>query len=129
MTDAERLERIKRLGVSDEEAQEILAYDKEIDKMKDKDVVNDLTPEQIKIARVYKRTGTAQSNGPRNRTQKADPTKEGVVSALAEFLQNDIPIDSITDVEITNKTREILFKIAGEYYSIVMTRKTKMNKK
>lgn len=88
-----------------------------------------MTDEQAKIAKKYKRTGTSKSSGPRSRTPKADPTKEGVVSAIAEFLRNDIPVSDITDVEITNKTREILFKIAGDYYSVVMSRRTKMNKK
>lgn len=125
-----RLARIKKLGVSDEEALEILAYDKQVEQTKESERLEyDLTKEQEAIAKKFKRTNSNVSTGKRNRVAKEDPTKEGVISAIAEFLRNDIPVSDVTDVEITNKTREILFKIAGDYYSVVMARKTKMNKK
>lgn len=125
-----RLARIKKLGVSDEEALEILAYDKQVEQTKDSERLEyDLTKEQEAIAKKFKRTNSNVSTGKRNRAPKEDPTKEGVISAIADYLQGDIPVKDISGVEITNKTREILFKIADDYYSIVLSYKRNMSKK
>ncbi len=129
ITDAERLARIKKLGVSDAEAQEILAYDKAVEK--DEPTQYDLTGEKARIAKTFAHTGTRKQPTAykfNKRERKPNATKGGIINALADFLRNHIEFD-VNNVEITNKEREILFKVGEDWYTVVLTYKRNMNKK
>ena len=49
---------------------------------------------------------------------KPDPTKEGIIAAIAETLQ-----EIADSVEIVNKTKLITFTIGKDQYKIDLTRK------
>ena len=122
-------DRIMRvLKVSAEEADEILASDKAIDQ--GKRVEFDLPPEQEKMAKKFANCGERKrpmvlDNKPRAR--KENPTKGGIIAELAKFLTENSEY-STKNVEITNKERQIAFKIGDETYELTLVQKRKPKK-
>lgn len=55
----------------------------------------------------------------KERVKKADPTKEGVIKAIAEML----PDLNATDIVIVNEGKLITFKIGADEYKIDLVRK------
>ena len=119
-------ERIMRVcGVSAEDADKILAADKAIDKGIKQDF--DLTAEQEKVSKTYTRCTDRKKpivldNKPRER--KANPTKGGIIAEIAEFLEKNSAF-SVENVNITNKERQIAFKIGENDYEITLIQKRK----
>lgn len=129
ITDAERLERYKPLGLSREEELELLAYDKAVEK--DQSTEYDLSVDQLKIARKFAHTGirtmpTAYKFDKRQR--KANPTKQGIISELANFMKNDSEF-AVENLEITNPERVIFFTCGEDSYEIVLQKKNKNKSK
>jgi hypothetical protein len=116
-----QLERIMRnLKCSREEAEAILAEDKRIDRGEKVDF--DLTEEEHRKAMKNANTGTRTAKeGKTARKPKENPTKEGVIAQIAEFLAEN----GYNSVEITNKTRSIMFKIGEDAYEITLIAKRK----
>ena len=116
-----QIERImKNLKCSEAEAKEILADDKAIDRGERMEF--DLDPEAEKLAKKYANTGTKTPKGEKTaRKPKENPTKEGVISQIAEFLAEN----GYNSVEITNKTRQIAFKIGEDAYELTLIAKRK----
>ena len=115
--DAEQLERIKAgLKCSDEEAAEVLAYDKAIDH--GEKTPHDLTPAQNKIAQSYAHTGTRKPTvykvTPRER--KPNEPKREIIQILDEALT-----DIADDVTVTNPERQIDFVMDGIRYRVVLS--------
>ena len=112
------------LGVSSEEADEILACDKEIDRGKRMDF--DLDPETEKMAKkfanVTERKPTVYNFTKRER--KANPTKGGIIAELATFLTENSEF-ATENVEITNKERQIAFKIGEDSFELTLVQKRK----
>lgn len=112
-----------------QEAEQVYEYDKAIDH--DERTEYDLSPEKLKIERQMARTGTRKKPMvPKltKRERKPNATKQGIVSELAQFLKIDSQFLT-ENVQITNKEREILLKICGEWYTITLTYKRNLNKK
>lgn len=112
------------LKCSREEAEQVIADDKAIDK--GERMSFDLSKEQEKLAKKYAnvgtRTVTKKAEGESKR--KPNPTKEGVIIALSNFLSQN----GYDSVEITNPTREIMFKIGEDAYSLTLIAKRKGKK-
>lgn len=124
MTDHEKRvdELVESLGCSIFEAEEILAADKTIDKGGRTDF--DLSKEEEKRALKYANVKTKRKPMIPNltkREKKPDPTKEGVIQAIFDFLVEK----GYENVEITNKTKLISFKIADDSYEFNLIRKRK----
>jgi hypothetical protein len=122
-TQKERIMRV--LKVSAEEADEIMRADKAIDKGERMEF--DLSPEQEKMAKKFANTHERKKpimfdNKPRVR--KENPTKGGIISELATFLTENSGF-ATEDVEITNKERQISFKIGGETFELTLVQKRK----
>lgn len=116
-----RLETIMRnLKCSREEAEQILADDKAIDRGERMDF--DLSPEAEKQAKKYAHTGTKQTNGQKTeRKRKENPTKAAVIAEIAQFLtENDYEM-----VEILNKERQIGFRVGENTYELTLVQKRK----
>jgi hypothetical protein len=116
-----QLERImKNLKCSKAEAEQILADDKRIDR--GERVEFDLDPEAEKRAKKYANTGTRTAKTEKTaRKPKENPTKEGVIAEIADFLTEN----GYNSVEITNKTRQIAFKIGEDAYELTLIAKRK----
>lgn len=114
---------MKYLHVSSEEADEILAYDKAIDRAKSGDrLAHDLSPELEKFAKKFAnvtehKKPTVYNFGQRER--KANTTKEGIISTLKSFLDNE----KYSNVAITNKSRQIAFRVGDKDYELTLVEK------
>ena len=123
MKDQNRIdELVDLLGCSMVEAQQIIEDDKKIDK--GERVAFDLSKEDekkaLKLANVKEHKKPAVYKFDK-RERKADTTKEGVIEQIANFLQEN----GYENVEITNKSKLIAFKIGEDNYEFNLIRKRK----
>jgi hypothetical protein len=122
-------ERIMRiLNVSAEEADEILKDDKAIDR--GERMSFDLSPEQEKLA--AKLANVRERKKPitfdkKPRERKPNATKGGLIAELATFLTEKSEF-STENVEITNKERQIAFKIGEDCFELTLVQKRKPKK-
>ena len=111
------------LGVSSEEADQILADDKKVDRGATMEW--DLSKEEHKKA--MKQANADEHKKPvetPKRERKANPTKAGIIAEIATFLTENSEF-ATENVEITNKERMIAFKIGEEKYEITLIQKRK----
>ena len=127
MTDHEKRveEIVNLLGCSIYEAEQVIADDKKIDKGQEVDF--GLTKEQEKQALKY--ANVKEHKKPAvykfdKRERKADTTKEGVIEQISQFLIEN----GYENVEITNKSKLIAFKIGEDNYEFNLIRKRKPKK-
>ena len=126
---AKQLEAMKRLGMTDAEIADVIASDNAIDK--GEKMPFDLTPEQEKEAKKYTKAGTRKAptvykmdNTDGKRSRKENPTKAGIIAEIAKFLAENSE-NACEMVEITNKERQIAFKIGENAYELTLVQKRK----
>lgn len=115
--DADQLHRIMtNLKCTEEEAVEILAYDKAIDH--GEKTPHDLTPAQNKVAQSYARTGTRKPT-----VYKFDKKERKPNEPKRELIQllDDALCDFVDDVTVTNPERQIDFIYNDVKYRIVLS--------
>ena len=120
----------KKLDISYAEAEEMLAEDKEIDRMTSiKKVNSDMSEEQKKATKKYTNvargktvTSTDAYGKKKTRTIKADDVKQMLIKLIAETLENSAEVDT---VNITNIQKTIAFKIGADDFEIDLKRKRK----
>ena len=122
MTQKEKI--MKNLGVSAEEADEILMADKQIDR--GERMSFDLDPQKEKLAKkmANTHTRTVYNFDTKNRKRKENPTKANIVAELARFLTENSE-NACENVEITNKERQIAFKVGENSYELTLVQKRK----
>lgn len=127
MTDEERMKRYAPLGLSEDEKRELLEYDLAIEH--DEKTEYDLSPEQLKIAQKFVRTGTKAPTSFKfsERKRKENATKAGIIAEIANFLREKSQF-STKNVTITNKERQISFVIGDETYEFTLVQKRKPKK-
>lgn len=116
-----QIEKIMRnLKCSREEAEQVAADDKAIDRGEQMDF--DLTPEEHKRAMKNANTGTRESKGEKTaRKRKENPTKATIIAEIAQFLVEN----GYEMVEITNKERQIALKVGENAYELTLVQKRK----
>ena len=126
-TQKDRIMRI--LEGSAEEADEILKADKAIDK--GERVPFDLSPEKEKLAKKFANVDTKKRKKPtvynldaKGKARKENPTKASIIAELAKFLTENSE-NACEMVEITNKERQIAFKIGENAYELTLVQKRK----
>lgn len=120
-TQKERIMRI--LKVSEEEADEILEYDKRIDR--GERVEYDLSPELEKMAKKFANVTTHKKPiklDTKPREKKTDDVKVGLIDSIFAHLNGNEEI-KCENVTITNKSKTISFVLNGETYEIDLKRK------
>lgn len=129
MSVAQKKRIMEALHCTEEEAEAIMLADKEIDR--GKPMPFDLTEEQEKVARKFAKTGTRKAptiikldNTGGKRSRKENPTKSSIISELAKFLEEHSE-NACVEVEITNKERQIAFKIGENAYELTLVQKRK----
>ena len=125
MAETQKHKLMRILGCSAEEADDIIATDKMIDQ--GQRTPYDLDPEREKMAKKFanareKRKPTVYQFQKRER--KANPTKGGIIAELAKFLEENSEF-AVENVEITNKERQIAFKIGENAFELTLTQKRK----
>ena len=123
-----QIEAMKRLGMTDAEIADVIASDAAIDK--GEKMVFDLTPEQEKEAKKYTKAGRKAptvyklDNAEGKRSRKENPTKGAIIAEIAKFLVENSE-NACENVEITNKERQIAFKIGENAYELTLVQKRK----
>ena len=117
-TQVERI--MKNLGVSKEEALEIIECDKAIDRGEKMDF--DLDPQAEKEAKKFANVGTRKTNGEKTeRKRKENTTKSALIAEIARFLTEN----GYENVEITNKERQIALKSGENAFELTLVQKRK----
>lgn len=116
---------MRLLGCSEEEAADIIASDKAIDQ--GKRVAFDLDPEAEKAAKKFANAGTRKAPvvynfDTKDKKRKENPTKAAIIAELAKFLE-EISENACENVEITNKERQIAFKIGENAFELTLVQK------
>lgn len=114
MTQIEKM--MKNLGLTEQEARELLADDAKVDK--GQKMAFDLTPEQEKNAKKARATGTKKPTAYKfeNRKRKENPEKRDILKALFELVE-----DCWDNAELVNPERQVDFHLNGNHYSITLT--------
>ena len=109
------------LGITRDEAIQLIADDEEIDHMtRTSDIDGDLTDEQrksAKKARQADRKPTVYKFDTSKRTRKENTGKRALIETIKEALENS----GCTDLEVTNIEREIVFFADGTKYKIILS--------
>ena len=110
---------LRKMGLTDEEAKEVISADKAIDKG---EKLFELTEEQKQVEKKYKNTHTRTVKTAYGQTQtkerKTDADKRTLIDALAEKLENYADGGKIN---ITNAEREIELVFHDRKFKIVLS--------
>ena len=124
-----QIEAMEKCGFSPEEIEDIIKSDEAIDK--GERVYFDLDPEKEKEAKKFAKAGTRKAptvykldNTEGKRSRKENPTKAGIIAEIAKFLAENSE-NACENVEITNKERQIAFKIGENCYEFTLVQKRK----
>ena len=126
MTTEKQIENIMvNLKCTREEAEDVIKWDKVIDQ--GGRTPYDLDPEAEKMAK--KMANVRERKKPtvydfKQRERKANPTKGGIIAELHKFLV-EMSEFAIENVEITNKERQIAFKIGEDAFELTLVQKRK----
>ncbi len=126
-TEAEAIARIQKgLKCSEEEAREVYAYDKAIDRGEKTEY--DFTPEEAKASRKWARADRKPTEYKfTKRERKPNATKRLIIAALEKWLveTDDFSAESIN---VANAERQITFQSAGETFELTLVQKRKPKK-
>ena len=122
-------ELMKTLDLTRDEAIELIRDDEQVDKMGMKQVDDDLTEEQKKAIKKAKGGVRAvNAYGKKvTRERKENLTKASLITEIANFLQKNSE-NAIENCEITNKERQIAFKIGENSFELTLVQKRKPKK-
>ena len=120
MAETQKEKLMRLLKISEEEAIDIIKADKAIDA--GKRVEFDLDPEKFANAKEHKKPINLEKGG--KRPKKENATKAGIIAEIAQFLMENAGF-SAENVEITNKERQIAFKIGENAYELTLVQKRK----
>ena len=124
MAESQKEKLMRTLGCTEEEALDIIASDKAIDQ--GKRVEFDLDPEREKMAKKMANVGTKKPTvykfDTKEKKRKENPTKAGIIAELAKFLEENSE-NACENVEITNKERQIAFKIGENDFELTLVQK------
>lgn len=114
---------MKNLGLTEEEAYELLKADKAIDK--GEKMPFDLTKEQQEIAKSFTKTGTKTKKAPTvykfEKKKTENVPKAELIKKLEELLNNE----GFIDVKIVNAERLISFSNGDNSFELTLTQKRK----
>lgn len=118
-----QIEAAKKLGLTDEEIFDMYADDDDVDH--GIEMPWDLSAEEHKKA--MKNANADEHKKLKNavkRERKPNPTKAEIISALAQFLEEEAPFLP-ESVVVANKERMICFEYAGEKFDLTLIQKRK----
>ena len=116
-TEKEKLMRL--LNISDQEAEEVMAYDKAVEHNEATDY--DLTKDQQKVVKEMTRAKSPTVYKFTQRERKPNVTK----GELIQFLANALKGYECQNLEITNKERMIAFSLGENDFELTLTQKRK----
>ena len=126
---AEKVKEIMRLlDCTKEEALDVIRTDEIIDKGGRTEYDLPIAEEKaaLKIGRIDERKAKSADNK-RGKVRAENPTKSGIIAEIAEFLTEKSQF-ACENVKITNKERQIAFKIGENAYEFTLVQKRKPKK-
>ena len=126
---AEKVKEIMRLlDCTEEEALDVIRTDEIIDKGGRTEYDLPIAEEKaaLKIGRIDERKAKSADNK-RGKARAENPTESGIIAEIAEFLTEKSHF-ACENVEITNKERQIAFKIGENAYEFTLVQKRKPKK-
>ena len=126
---AEKVKEIVRLlDCTEEEALDVVRTDEIIDKGGRTEYDLPIAEEKaaLKIGRIEERKAKSPDNK-RGKVRAENPTKSGIIAEIAEFLTEKSQYDC-ENVKITNKERQIGFRIGENDYEFTLVQKRKSKK-
>ena len=121
--DKRKVQNCMILGMTEKEALDVVMCDHEIDRGIPQEF--DLDPEKEKMAKKFANATTKKKPTAYNfsqRERKANPTKAGIIAELADFLIHE-SANSCSEVDITNKERQIAFTVGDQKYELTLVAK------
>lgn len=113
---------MKRNKCDREEAIDLIKYDIAVESGEETEY--DLTAEQeANVKEMTRKTDHAKQGKGVKRERKPNELKEAIVAEIAEFLREDAQGQAYEDVEITNKSRMIVFAIGDKHFEITLIEK------
>ena len=120
MAESQKEKLMRILGCTEAEAEDIIASDKAIDK--GERVYFDLDIETEKQMKKYINVDTHKKTEEKTvRTRKENPTKATIISEISAFLTEN----GYESIEITNKERQIAFKVGADSFELTLVQKRK----
>lgn len=115
---------MQNLEVTEEQADEILAYDKAVDRglPTEYDLPKEKEKQALKMANVGTKKPTIYKFTQRKR--KENPQKQEIIAEIFQFLNENASFQ-VENLEITNKERQIFFKSGENSFEITLTQKRK----
>jgi hypothetical protein len=114
----EDLQRLQRtMGISEKEAIWIWLEDEGIVENEEQIALDNKAKENRITATIHQARAYNPNKTQKERVKKDDPTKEGIISAIAELLN-----DLAENVEIVNKGKLITFKMGEENFKLDLIR-------
>lgn len=126
---AEKVKEIMRLlDCTEEEALDVIRTDEIIDKGGRTEYDLPIAEEKaaLKMSRVDERKAKSADNK-RGKVRAENPTKSGIIAEIAEYLTENCGF-ATENVTITNKERQIAFKIGENDYEFTLVQKRKPKK-
>lgn len=122
MAESQKEKLMRTLGITAEEADELIAYDNDVEH--NKKTQYDLSPEKMKETRKY-RQADRKPTGYKwtKRERKPNEAKRTLINEIFEFLK-----ENVENCTVSNQERQIDFDYCGENFSITLTQHRK-NKK
>ena len=116
---------MKLLECTEEEAIDVIQTDEIIDKggRTKYDLSKEQEKEAIKMSHVDERKAK-NPNSKRGKVRAENPTKAGIIAEIAEYLTENCGF-ATENVTITNKERQIAFKIGENDYEFTLVQKRK----
>ena len=114
---------MQNLGLTEEEAEELLKCDKMIDK--GEKMPFDLTEEQQKIAKDMSKTGTKTKKTPTVYKFEKKKTENTAKSEIIAKIEQLLTENDLINVKILNKERQISFSNGENDFEITLTQKRK----
>lgn len=111
----------KILGLSQEEAITLWLEDNEYEINEEQEALSKKARVNGVTAASCVKTRAAAPKSQRERVRKDDPTKEGIIAALAAFL----PDVNATDIQVVNIGKLITFKVGEDTYKLDLVRQRK----
>lgn len=117
---------MNQLGISREEAIDLEYYDEDV--KKNRKTEYDLTPEQEKVVQEMNRKKDHKKCGNVHRERKPNELKIAIMAELAEFLAEDAQGQVYEDVELTNISRMLHFRVGDKEFDLQLIEKRGPNK-
>lgn len=112
---------MKQLDITREEALELEGYDDDVNH--NRKTKHDLTPEQERVVQEMNRKKDHRKYGHVHRERKPNELKIAIMAELADFLREDAQGQVYEDVELTNVSRMLHFRVGEKEFDLQLIEK------